>query len=173
MKKRQKVLLATTMYPDRTAWEKIGFSFKVIPGDFVLCEATLPEGWSLEATDHSMYFDLFDEYGNRRGQLFYNSISKERNSTMSLFRKYGVHEEYDKDTDSIGYYFGNDEERLFETKYIKLARNVSEEERKAFLKERVELKNVTLRFAKENYPDCMDVNAYWEKGKKLSKKNSN
>ena len=156
----KQVLLAKNMDPDRFEWEKLGFLFQSIDGNHVMYKATLPEGWRLEPTDHSMYFDLFDEYGNRRGQMFHNPYKGF--ATMSLFHKYGVYADFDKETFTIGYYFGNAEEKLFETERI------SPYERKNIYE--ADLKMLCLKFADDNYPESWSYSAYWDKGPNLSKK---
>ena len=39
-----KTMMAKDMYPSQEVWEQLGFTFRDIPGDDVLCKATLPEG---------------------------------------------------------------------------------------------------------------------------------
>ena len=54
-------MMAKQMDPSREEWEKLGFTFTDIPGDEVLCKATLPEGWRMEETDHSMWTNIIDQ----------------------------------------------------------------------------------------------------------------
>lgn len=74
----------------REQLEAIGFKFGADADDlFVNC--TLPPGWTKRATDHSMWSDLLDEQGRKRGGIFYKAAFYDRNAHMSMNRRYSVH----------------------------------------------------------------------------------
>src|SRR5262245_36184498 len=52
--------------------------------DDLFVAVTLPTGWRLQATDHSMHSDLLDEQGRRRAGVFYKAAFYDRAAHMSL-----------------------------------------------------------------------------------------
>lgn len=40
----------------------------------------LPEGWSLKATDHTMWNELIDDQGKTRAEIFYKAAFYDRNA---------------------------------------------------------------------------------------------
>ncbi len=52
------------------------------PGDEMFCEATLPEGWEVKATDHSMWSELVDNEGTKRASIFYKAAFYDRHAFM-------------------------------------------------------------------------------------------
>lgn len=74
-------------------WDKLveqwGISFK--PSDDELFnDVTLPSGWQLVATGHSMWSDLLDERGRNRASVFYKAAFYDRSAGMSISRRYAV-----------------------------------------------------------------------------------
>ena len=48
--------------------------------DDIFLSVKLPEGWKLQATDHSMHSDLLDEQGRKRAGIFYKAAFYDRNA---------------------------------------------------------------------------------------------
>jgi len=63
--------------------ESIGFAFGD-PVDELFQECTLPEGWKIEPTDHSMWSNILDEEGTERGSMFYKAAFYDRNAFVSF-----------------------------------------------------------------------------------------
>lgn len=156
-------LMAKEMLPDRTSWEKLGFSFMDMMGDTVLCKALMPKGWRIEATNHSMWSNIYDDKDNLRGEMFYKDSSRDREAHMSLIRRYAIHKEYiDEDRTTCEIYFGNPIEKIFVAGTVSIPSNSTREERWAKYNEEDKLMNIVKVFADENYPGWENVLAYWD-----------
>ena len=62
--------------------------------DEVFVAVTLPAGWSLRATDHSMHNDLLDANGAKRAGIFYKAAFYDRRASMNLRSRYTVFNDY-------------------------------------------------------------------------------
>lgn len=170
------IMMAREMSPNKEEWEQLGFIFTDIPGDNVLCNVVLPEGWSLKATDHSMWNDIIDENGMVRGSMFYKSSFYDREAHMTLNRRYGVCSccvNGDYSTREI--FFGNENEKLFVAGQTHISKDMSREDRLMIYERQKQLEKMAQEFGDENYPGWESVHAYWEKEpilslKKISKK---
>lgn len=56
--------------------------------DEIFIEATLPEGWKIEPTDHSMWSHLLDAQGRKRASIFYKAAFYDRNAHISYECRY-------------------------------------------------------------------------------------
>lgn len=73
---------------DRAKLEAAGVVFgEPTKGDPLFCAATLPAGWKKVATDHSMWSDLVDETGKKRGSIFYKAAFYDRSATLYAERE--------------------------------------------------------------------------------------
>lgn len=63
--------------------EALGFVFGE-PIDDLFINATFPAGWRKKATDHSMWSELLDETGKKRGAIFYKAAFYDRRAFMRL-----------------------------------------------------------------------------------------
>lgn len=152
-------MMAKRMWPSREDFEQLGFSFEDIPGDEVLCYATLPQGWSMKKTDHSMWNDIIDQNGMIRGSMFYKASAYDRNAHMDLNCRYYICSRYvDEDHLIKEVYFGNEKEILFVAGQTPIDAYDDIEKLKALAKQ----------YADENYPDWENVHAYWDKDKENS-----
>lgn len=73
--------------------QSLGFVFSNYVDDLFV-NVTFPAGWSKKATDHSMWSDLLDDRGRKRGAIFYKAAFYDRSAHMSLERRYIVTAEY-------------------------------------------------------------------------------
>jgi hypothetical protein len=83
----------------------LGFTFgQPDPGDRLFRPATLPEGWSKQGSDHSMWSYVVDEFGRRRVAVFYKAAFYDRDAFMRLETLYGYANklEYDGDLPIYG-----------------------------------------------------------------------
>lgn len=68
----------------------VGFTFgDPDPKDPMFRPATLPAGWSREATGHSMHSNIVDELGRKRVGIFYKAAFYDRRAHMYLNTVYG------------------------------------------------------------------------------------
>lgn len=70
----------------RAELEALGFVFGE-PIDDLFVSVTFPAGWSKKATDHSMWSDLLDDQGRKRGSIFYKAAFYDRRAFMHLERE--------------------------------------------------------------------------------------
>ena len=166
----RRTLLARRMYPSQADWESLGFTFVDIPDDSVMYQAELPEGWSIEATSHSMHSNILDANGLKRGSMFYKASFYDRNASMSLERRYNINRRYfEEEPRTFEVYFGNEQEILFVAGKVVKPTNGTEEEIDAAYAEAARLEQIALEWANEHYPDWENVHAYWDDT--LTKKN--
>ena len=156
--------MAKKMQPSREVFEELGFSFVDIIGDRVLCSATLPEGWKLQATEHEMWTDIIDSDGFKRGSMFFKSDVFDRDAHMYLIPRYRVCCDYiyNDDYSTSLVYFGNEKEKLFIAGEVKISNDSSSEVRYAKYQEKDNLLNLAKQFGNLNYPNWKDVLAYWD-----------
>ncbi len=158
-------IMPREMHPTKEAFEKLGFVFKDIPGDDVLCYGALPEGWSIRPTDQSTWHDIVDENGITRGDMFYRASSYDRDAHMKLFCRYRVRREIIDGETEI--FFGNETEKLFVAGRVKIDFDASREEVESQFERTNMLIMKAQKFADENYPDWENVHAYWNDNKKV------
>lgn len=73
---------------DKAKLEAAGVVFgEPNPRDPMFCDATLPAGWKKVATDHSMWSDIVDETGKKRGSIFYKAAFYDRSATLYAERE--------------------------------------------------------------------------------------
>lgn len=163
------IKMARDMNPSKVEWEKLGFVFTDIPEDNVLCWATLPEGWSLKATDYPTWYDILDEHGRKRGSMVYKDVLWDRNACMNLENRYKVCSVYVTDDRTIEeVYFGNEDEKLFVAGQIYRPKNLRLEEMQVKYTEYKRLRAMAKQFGDENYPGWESVHAYWNNVRELS-----
>ena len=89
----QAAMVATSQLPiegmDRAKLESLGFTIgrKV---DDLFVAVTLPEGWELKATSHSMHSDILDNKGRKRGGVFFKAAFYDTRADMHLLRRLTV-----------------------------------------------------------------------------------
>lgn len=79
----------------RAPWEALGFRFsdKIVDGIFV--EVAFPKGWKKVPTDHSMWSDIVDDKGRKRGSIFYKAAFYDRSAHAHLSCRFSVREVYE------------------------------------------------------------------------------
>ncbi|MCF2130168.1 hypothetical protein L1I79_27605 [Strepomyces sp. STD 3.1] len=66
-------------------FEALGFTFgEPDAKDPLFRPATLPDGWTKEASDHAMWSYVLDELGRRRVRVFYKAAFYDRDAFMNL-----------------------------------------------------------------------------------------
>jgi len=74
----------------------LGFEFGEEADDLFI-NVTLPEGWKLEPSDHSMWSHLIDGKGRQRAGLFYKAAFYDRGAHMDLMQRFSRGEIYEQD----------------------------------------------------------------------------
>lgn len=96
----QAAMVATSRLPrrglNRTILEHLGF---VIGGnvDELFVAATLPTGWELKPTSHSMHTDIVDDKGRKRGSIFYKAAFYDERAEMHLLSRYYINSNFSCD----------------------------------------------------------------------------
>lgn len=87
----QRQLVNSTSLPTDTGstydreYEALGFTFgEPDPNDKMFRDATLPEGWSKQGSDHDMWSYIVDQLGRRRVAIFYKAAFYDRKAFMRL-----------------------------------------------------------------------------------------
>lgn len=79
----------------RVPWEKLGFVFGEAADDLFV-SVTFPKGWKKEPTDHSMWSDILDDKGRKRGAIFYKAAFYDRAAHAHLNCRFGICQTYPK-----------------------------------------------------------------------------
>ncbi len=89
---RDNLWLPKKMVPCQIDFEILGFTFKDISGNKVLCQATLPIGWKLEASQNDKcYTYIIDPKGHKRGLSYYSySSSSVSTGQMNLYTRFRI-----------------------------------------------------------------------------------
>lgn len=78
---------------DRRPWESLGFVFGM-PADDIFVNVTFPKGWRKSPTDHSMWSDILDDQGRKRGGIFYKAAFYDRNAHCHLETRFHIRNDY-------------------------------------------------------------------------------
>lgn len=81
--------LPLDLSPSRLTWESLGFVFHE-PVDDLFVSVTFPAGWKKRATDHSMWTDIIDNEGHRRGGIFYKAAFYDQRAGAHLDTRFSV-----------------------------------------------------------------------------------
>lgn len=154
----QKELVASQTLPKncpKEQLEKLGFIFGNVTDD-IFIEVEFPKGWSKKATDHSMWSDLLDEKGRKRGGIFYKAAFYDRSAHMDLNCRYSSGNNYDLENAVQTQVFDNGEV-IFETEIIESDRRSNE-----YFDNQDKLIAKARKHIKDNYPDFANPLAYWD-----------
>lgn len=149
----------------RAELEKLGFKFGE-PIDDLFIAVTLPAGWSKKATGHSMWSDLLDEKGRKRGSIFYKAAFYDRSAHMHLEKRYTINSQYlNADGKEHDY---RSAESPANTRYVvrdnatgKAIHESAAVKYRAWDEQEAQGK-ATGDWLKENYPQADDPTAYWD-----------
>lgn len=76
---------------DRDTLEAAGVVFgKVVGGDSLFIQCTLPEGWTKKPASHPMWSELLDEKGRKRASIFYKAAFYDRKARLDVETYYKV-----------------------------------------------------------------------------------
>lgn len=143
---------AGTEGSDRAAFEALGFVFGE-PADDIFLNVKFPAGWRKKATDHSMWSELLDDKGRKRGMIFYKAAFYDRSAHCHLTRRfdYSCYEEVDEPnvravvirdagitSETLGTYEPGDRAKSDE------------------------LEAAALKWLADKYPNWKELGAYWD-----------
>lgn len=82
----------------RVQYEKMGIEI-IDDYDDLFWNVKLPEGWEVKATDHTMWNDLFDAHGRKRGTFFYKAAFYDRSAFINFETRFHAEVTHDCDPD--------------------------------------------------------------------------
>jgi hypothetical protein len=144
----------------RDIWEKLGFIFGE-PADDLFVNVTMPPGWELRPTDHSMHSNLHDEQGRVRASMFYKAAFYDRDASISLCRRFSVNQYdiQDGDSDNLIRVSVYDADAM-RREPIHVIEHECADAKERYSK-RDELGNEAKEWLSEAYPDWENPLAYW------------
>jgi hypothetical protein len=148
------------------------------PSDKIFFNVVLPEGWSKVPTDHSMWSDLRDQYGRKRGSIFFKAAFYDYEAFFNQECRFYVRVEpidaYKSDITyeereampKVGRVYDCDKV-VFETDPVQLEAAATREARDAtyWAKQDSDKKDLSKQCEEwlnsHGYTEYKDVNAYW------------
>jgi len=144
----------------RKDFEAIGFVFGKTQDIFI--EAQFPVGWRKKPTDHSMWTEIIDGKGRKRGMIFYKAAFYDRSAHAHLERRFHVSDDYATPVRTVSI---TDASGQVNRKITGLTapdwkgnRDVAEKLDKKIEAARRELET----WLNANYPDWKNTTAYWD-----------
>lgn len=119
--------------------------------DDIFVSVTLPPGWKLQATDHSMWSDLLDADGCKRAGIFYKAAFYDRNASINFSQRYRQDCDYAKPRGTVFVVDSKTGERLF------TAGDYAADDYKG----RQTLQEEAAKWLKEHFPEHDNPLAYW------------
>lgn len=151
---QSEVLPAEFMYSKKEDLEKQGVVFgNVVKGDTMFQHVTLPKGWKIRPTEHSMWTELVDEKERVRASIFYKAAFYDRSAHISLSKRYNV-SAYKNDEYAVALDSGK---VIFKSQPFELG-----EDGKPTYDSREEKTKECNEYLDKYFPRWQDVTAYWE-----------
>ena len=162
---RLKIITRNRTEYTKAQYEKMGI--KIIGEyDDLFWNVTLPDGWEIKATEHSMWNDLYDDKGRKRANFFYKAAFYDRDAFINFCTRFTVIVEhtapYDADYEvwKASDYQGkikDGDEIIYCTECVPPIGTYSGDDViKTHLRDKV------VSFIEEHYPNYKDINAYWD-----------
>jgi len=145
----------------RTQLEQLGFVFGE-DADDTFVYVTFPKGWKKLPTDHSMWSDLIDDKGRKRGAIFFKAAFYDRRADMHLTNRFSYgrfYEHHDEYIDNVIQYYVMDCDKIvFKTLPLSCEKQYSEE----WWEKDKTCSEWAQNWLNEEYPNWEDPMAYWE-----------
>jgi len=141
----------------RETWEAMGFVFGS-QADDLFVSVTMPDGWELKPTSHSMWSDLLDDKGSKRASMFYKAAFYDRDATISLCARFTINQ-YDSDRDNLVRISVYDGDALKQEPIHVIETECDDP--KTRWKVRDKLTQQAKDWLNETYPDWANPLAYW------------
>jgi len=141
--------------------ESQGFEF-LEPDDDMFINVNFPEGWKIEATDHSMWTELVDDKGNKRAGIFYKAAFYDCSAHIDLVRRYSAgqafehHESYVEG--AVTFYVADKDEIIFTTNSYEYTKQYEDDYWEVSKHAQADVD----AYLAENYPDHDNPMAYWD-----------
>ena len=164
-KEKNKIITQNNIEYTKQQYEKMGIVITEECDD-LFWNVELPDGWKIEATDHSMWNNLFDDKGRKRANFFYKAAFYDRDAFINFDTRFHISVDHVADINSDYEAWQNSdyqgtvkdgEEIIFSTECVPSSRNYRKDE-----KVRDKLWKQLEKYMNENYPDYKDIHAYWD-----------
>lgn len=163
---RHEIFTKNNIEYTKQQYEKMGITI-VDECDDLFWNVVLPEGWTIKATDHTMWNNLFDDKGRKRANFFYKAAFYDRDAFINFDTRYHLRVEHVADFDTTDYeewkksdyqgFVKDGEEIIHSTStYPATGEYKIDDKTEKALWEYLE------NYMKENYPDWENINAYWD-----------
>lgn len=142
----------------RAPWIALGFKFgKTVEDIFTECE--FPSGWKKAPIDHSMWSDIVDDKGRKRGAIFYKAAFYDRKAHARLNCRFGVESDYGRPTETVRV---TDACGLVEFKVSTPDWGGSRDQAEKRQAKIDEARAACAAYLKNNFPDFASPSAYWD-----------
>jgi len=139
----------------------LGFEFGKEADDLFI-NVTLPEGWKLEPTDHSMWSHLVDGKGRQRAGIFYKAAFYDRSADFNLMQRFNRGEIFEGNEGyvegAIKYYVSDMDKFVYTTKEY----TYEEKYEGNYWDIGTTAQKDTDAWLEGHYPDWQNPMAYWE-----------
>lgn len=134
--------------------------------DDLFWNVELPVGWRIEATDHSMWNELYDSKGRKRANFFYKAVFYDREAFINFDTRFKLSVDHVADTSEAYDIWANSDYQgtvedgntvIYRTNRISPTGDLFHDEKiqKALMHDLEVWMN-------SNYPDYEDIHAYWD-----------
>jgi len=164
-KEKRTIVTQNNIEYTKQQYERMGITI-VEEYDDLFWNVTLPEGWEIKATDHSMWNNLFDDKGRKRADFFYKAAFYDRDAFINFSTRFHAGVDHVADPGSDYEIWKNSdyqgtvkdgEEVIFSTERVAVTGSLDgDDEVQDTLRGQLE------KYMKENYPNYTDIHAYWD-----------
>lgn len=162
---RNRIVTQNNIEYTKQQYEKMGITI-IEEYDDLFWNVTLPEGWKIEATDHSMWNNLFDNKGRKRANFFYKAAFYDRDAFINFNTRYYATVGHVADASSNYKVWKNSDYQgtvkdgetvIFSTECVPVTGSYDGDDKvKDVLRAQLD------KYMEENYPNYEDINAYWD-----------
>ena len=147
-------------------YEKMGIVI-VDEYDDLFWNVKLPDGWTIKATDHTMWNDLFDDKGRKRGQFFYKAAFYDRDAFINFNTRYSIAVEHtvDSSVEDFDTWYNSDWQGIVKDGDEVIYRTMTIPKAEDYMKDsanRNVLQNLLEVHMDTFYPNYEDIHAYWD-----------
>lgn len=147
-------------------YEKMGI---IIVGEYddLFWNVKLPAGWTIKATIHTMWNELFDNKGRKRGEFFYKAAFYDRDAFINFNTRYSIAVEHtvDSSEEDFDAWYNSDWQGIVRDCGSIICHTMaipkSEDYRKDTDNQHA-LRNQLEEYMDKYYPDYKDIHAYWD-----------
>ena len=161
---RNRIVTQNNIEYTKQQYEKMGITI-VKEYDDLFWSVSLPECWKIEATDHSMWNNLFDNNGRKRANFFYKAAFYDRDAFINFDTRYHATVDHVADANSnyevwkSSDYQGtvkDGETVIFSTECVPATGSYDGDDKvKDALQKKLD------QYMEANYPDYKNIHAYW------------